>query len=318
MRTASSEVRDSSLAGVRLDVFIADHMKLFSRSQARTRVAEAQVNGRRVRLSHKLRLGDMVSVDYTEQVGPDVVAEDIPLSILFENDDAIVIDKPQGMVVHPGSGNAHGTMVNALLFHCSQLGEAFGQETARPGIVHRLDKETSGVIIAAKNPIAHEYLSAQFKSREVRKRYLAITVGTLPAAAGRIETRIVRDPVHRKRFTISAGRGRLAITHYKVIRVFTAMRTRDERGQSFSLVALMPRTGRTHQLRVHMRHLSTPILGDPLYGKPHPLFPDCGLLLHARGLTIRLPGEDHARTFAAAVPERFKSVLRELHNLSPR
>jgi len=317
MKTA--EIRVTDQAGVRLDVFIADYMGLFSRSQAKARVAEVRVNGKPVRLSHRLRRGDDVRVEYTDPPPLELLAQDIPLPVIFENDDVIVIDKPQGMVVHPGSGNPTGTMVNALLFHCQGLQACFGDAEIRPGIVHRLDKDTSGVIIAAKNPKAHEFLAQQFKSREVRKRYLAILNGLPPDGRGKVETLIVRDSAHRKRFVCSTGKGRLAVTYYKVLRAFIpVVAGRQSRRNAYSFVSFLPRTGRTHQLRVHARHLSAPILGDPLYGRHDERFPSCTLMLHAYSLTIRLPGETQSRTFVSRVPRRFVQMLKALQSLSPR
>jgi 23S rRNA pseudouridine1911/1915/1917 synthase len=308
-----ARVEDPQSAGIRLDVFISETLGLFSRSQARSRVITVMVNGSSARLGKKLRLGDLVSVTYAEAPPCELVPEDIPLSILFENADVIVLDKAQGMVVHPGSGNSSGTLVNALLFHCRELSSVFGADDPRPGIVHRLDKDTSGVIVVAKNVTAHEALARQFRERNVRKRYLAVIAGKLPPETGVIETRIARDPYDRKRFTVVAAGGRVALTGYRVLRSFRAdIRT------GYGLVLLAPRTGRTHQLRVHMRHLGSPILGDPLYGAKDGAFPDASLMLHARRITLNLPGESEARTFSAPLPERFRAVLRDLQSFSPR
>jgi len=307
-RIAEARVEDPGLDGIRLDVFVSEHMGLFSRSQAKARIVEASVNGKPARLGRRLKPGDAVSVSWVDPPPMDLAAENIPLAIIFENEDAIVIDKPAGMVVHPGSGNRSGTLVNALLWHCAGLGSAFGGADPRPGIVHRLDKDTSGVIIVAKNPRAHEMLAAQFRSRSARKRYIAIVKGTLPAESGRIETRLARDPRHRMRFACVRTGGKPALTFYRVIRGYDA----------FSLVSLRPRTGRTHQLRVHMRHLKTPILGDPLYAHPDARFAEATLMLHARSLEIILPGEVTARSFTAPLPERMRVVLQKLQSLSPR
>lgn len=307
-RVAEARVDDPSLVGVRLDVFVSDHLGLFSRSQAKSRIVQATVNGRPARLSRRLKQGDAVAVSWVDPPPIQLAAEDIPLSILFENDDVVVLDKPAGMVVHPGSGNQSGTLVNALLGHCSGLTGAFGQADPRPGIVHRLDKDTSGVIIVAKNPRAHEMLAAQFRARSVRKRYIAIVTGEPPEPSGRIETRLARDPRHRKRFACVATGGRLSVTFYTVLRRFAG----------FALVSLRPRTGRTHQLRVHMRHLKTPILGDPLYGKPDVRFPQAALMLHARSLEIVLPGGTGGQVFTAPIPQAMRLALKQLQSLSPR
>ena len=297
--------------GVRLDVFIADRLGLFSRSQAKTRIVAMTVNGRPARPARKLRVGDMVSVEWTDPPPSELVPENIPLCVRFENDDVVVIDKPQGMVVHPGSGNASGTMVQALLFRYDGFANRFEEQGSRPGIVHRLDKETSGIIIVARHAAAHEMLAAQFRDRGVRKRYLAIVQGVLPAREGRIDNRIARDPHDRKRFTCVAAGGRTAVSRYRVLRSVVVGKS------AYSLVLLAPRTGRTHQLRVHMKFLGTPILGDPVYGRHDPRFPDARLMLHARSLTIRLPGEGEPRTFVSPMPTRFLDVLQELQNFSP-
>ncbi len=248
--------------GVRLDVFIADRLGLFSRSQARSRVVSTTVNGKPARLARKLRVGDLVRVDWADPPPSELVPENIPLCVRFENEDVVVIDKPQGMVVHPGSGNAGGTMVHALLFRYAGFTDRFAESGSRPGIVHRLDKETSGIIIVARHPAAHEMLAAQFRDRSVRKRYLAIVQGVPAEREGRIDKRIARDPHDRKRFTCVATGGRTASTRYRVLRSFGAGKG------SYSLVVLAPRTGRTHQLRVHMKSIGTPILGNPVYGRP--------------------------------------------------
>jgi len=212
------------------------------------------------------------------------------------------------MVVHPGSGNRAGTLVNALLFHSARLAREFGEGDPRPGIVHRLDKETSGLIIVAKNPSAHDFLARQFQARSTKKTYLAILKGVPRSPAGSVETRIVRDPGNRKRFTVVRSGGRVAITSWKIVRLF----------DGYSLVALSPKTGRTHQLRVHMRHMRTPILGDPLYARRDERFPDATLMLHARRLVIRLPGEPAPRVFLSAPPARMRAVLEQLQSFSPR
>lgn len=299
---------------IRLDVYICEHLRLFSRSQARGRIVDASVNGAPARLARKVRRGDLLRVSYRDPPPLDLLAEEIPLEVRFENDQVIVIDKPQGMVVHPGSGNRTGTFLNALLGRCRDLSQRFPSEDARPGIVHRLDKETSGVLIAAKNPGAHAFLARQFHDRTVRKRYLAITMGIPSPREGSVEDRIARDPRHRKRFASVASGGRTAVTGYRVLRSFDA----GNGAARYALVLLAPRTGRTHQLRVHMKRLGTPILGDALYGRRDSKFGDARLMLHARSLTITLPGEESPRTFTTPMPRRFRDVVRALHSFSPR
>jgi 23S rRNA pseudouridine1911/1915/1917 synthase len=235
--------------------------------------------------------------------------EDIPLTVLYEDSQVLVADKPAGMVVHPGAGNFSGTLVHALLFRIGGWPESEGASAPglRPGIVHRLDKDTSGVIITAKNPRAQEFLAAQFRERRVKKEYLAVVKGRLYPLTGRISSYLIRDSGNRKKFTWNGeGRGRLAVTSYRVLKVF----------ENHSLVLLRPRTGRTHQLRVHMLSLGHPIAGDPLYSRPGgeaKSLPQ-GLMLHARRLSLLLPGETGERTFQAPLPERFKQYLSELRS----
>jgi len=311
-RAIEARVERPQDVGIRLDVFITERLGLFTRSQARSRVVSLAVNGAPARMGRKLKLGDVVLLSYADPPASDLTPENMPLAVLFENDDVIVIDKPQGLVVHPGSGNRSGTLVNAVLFHFRQLAAGFPPGDPRPGIVHRLDKETSGVIIVAKSSAAHHFLAAQFQDRTARKRYVAVVQGRMPSENGRIETRLARDPRNRKRFTCVLSGGRQAVTRYRVLRTFAAGR------DVYTYVLLAPRTGRTHQLRVHMRHVGCPILGDSLYGRHDARFPDALLLLHARSLAIRLPGDAQPRTFSAPVPLRFRSLLTELQSFSPR
>jgi len=293
---------------MRLDAFLAEHLGLFSRSQGKTRVVSLAVNGAPARPGKKLKMGDRVSLVWAEPPGTNLEPEDIPLSIIFENEDVIVLDKPQGMVVHPGSGHQKSTLVNALLFHCSKLASEFGEGDTRPGVVHRLDKDTSGLVIVAKNVATHDFLARQFQARSARKTYLAILKGAPQSRTGSIETRIARDPRNRKRFTVVRSGGRVAVTSWKVIRLF----------EGYSLVALAPKTGRTHQIRVHMRHMRTPILGDPLYARRDRRFPEATLMLHARRLAILLPGDTIPRVFLSPVPERMRSVIEQIQSFSPR
>jgi 23S rRNA pseudouridine1911/1915/1917 synthase len=311
-RSAEARVDDPGDDGLRLDVFVAERMGLFSRSQARARIVSVSVNGAAARLARRVRTGDVISVSYTDPPAMELVPQDIPLAILYEDPRVVVIDKPQGMVVHPGSGNPTGTLVNALLHRYQMLAQGFGPGEARPGIVHRLDKDTSGVIITAKSAEAHDALAAQFHDRTVRKRYVAIVQGCPSPREGAIDAMLARHPRDRKRFRCVKQGGRPALTRYRVERIFSA------EGRTYALVQLAPRTGRTHQLRVHLRHIGTPILGDPIYGRKDPLFPDATLMLHARSLRLRLPGEEEPRTFVSPIPERMRSLLARLQSFSPR
>ncbi|MCL2557502.1 MAG: RluA family pseudouridine synthase, partial [Treponema sp.] len=263
----------------------------------------AKVNGKAAKISQPVKNGDFLEISWNEACIENLIPENISLKILNEDARTIVINKRQGMVVHPGAGNRSGTLANALLYRmlkrdCAPPG-ALG---IRPGIVHRLDKDTSGVMIAAYDEEAHAFLSAQFKSRSAKKKYIAIVKGIPPQAKARIETCIARDPRDRKRFAVAA-RGKAAITSYSVLKTW----------RSHSLLLLRPKTGRTHQLRVHLRHIGCPILGDPIYGRKDTLFPDATLMLHARSLAIALPSEPgEPSEFKAPAPRRFAEIIRRL------
>ncbi|MFP4378374.1 MAG: RluA family pseudouridine synthase [Spirochaetales bacterium] len=291
--------------GMRLDRYIAEVLELCSRSQIPQRVEQVTVNGESVKLSLKIKTGDLVEVETKPPEPSELVAESIPLDILYEDEHVVVVNKPAGMVVHPGAGNWSGTMANALLGHISGLEEAFDDEL-RPGIAHRLDKDTTGVIIAAKHPEALGWLSAQFQSRRTIKTYIAAVRGTPSHVSGTIDLPIGRDPKHRKRFAVRPHGGKSAITEYTLL----------YQGAHHSIVRLRPTTGRTHQLRVHMASLGTPILGDPIYGRSSKHFPDLPLMLHAYRLEIRLLHESERRAFTAALPETFTALLPDQLDLS--
>ena len=292
-------VDDPDHQGLRVDLYLADEMEILTRSQLKARLSNMSVNGCSAKLSRKLELGDTVHLELLPVQATTVNPEDIELDILYENDDVVVVHKPQGMVVHPANGNYTGTLVQGLLFRYSGLRTEF-QEPVRPGIIHRLDKDTSGVIIAAKNASSHEFLSRQFRKKRVEKKYLAIVKGSPAPSTGIIEKPLARDPHNRKRFRCSENGGKTATTEYKTLC----------RLDKYSFLVLKPKTGRTHQLRVHMLSLGTPIVGDPLYSRKVQGGPGCGLMLHAYRLKILLPGEKNPRTFRAPLPERFKQILR--------
>jgi len=318
-------VNDIDPAGLRLDRYIAENLCLLSRSQIKARELEARVNNKAAKISRIVKNGDEIELSWNEAEPVNLIPENIPLDIIFENNRVVVINKPQGMVVHPGAGNWQGTLANALYHRRLEL-RLFTEEEAdahglRPGIVHRLDKDTSGVIIAAWDDEALAFLAEQFKSRKARKTYIAIVSGIPKEKKGRIETFIARDPKDRKRFTVSApglgpgkglgsgkglahgkASGRASLTLYSVIKTW----------KSHSLLLLRPKTGRTHQIRVHLRHLGHPVAGDPIYGFTDPVFQNAGLMLHSRSLAITLPGETEQRVFKAPLPERFTKMFKLL------
>ncbi|MDR1248360.1 MAG: RluA family pseudouridine synthase [Treponema sp.] len=291
--------------GFRLDSYVAEKLKLLTRSQLKAKLLDAKLNGKPVKLSRPVQSGDMLELAWADPEPLTLIPEDLPLDVLYEDDRVVVLNKAPGMVVHPGAGNRRGTLANALLYRrLNRSGPPAALSSSvpgscRPGIVHRLDKDTSGVIIASYDDAALAFLADQFKERTVKKTYAAIVRGTPREAAGIIETRIVRDSRDRKRFAVSADRGKAALTRYRVIRSWGA----------YSLLALQPRTGRTHQLRIHLRHLGHPILGDPVYGIPDRQFPKAGLMLHARTLVIILPGQDRPSLFKAPLPGRFREFI---------
>ncbi|HPH96642.1 MAG TPA: RluA family pseudouridine synthase [Anaerolineaceae bacterium] len=288
----------------RLDRVIVLHMPDLSRSriQALIRDGRIKVNGQVVtKTGANIEAGYEIEVDLPPVQPTGLVAEDIPLDVLFENDALLVINKPAGMVVHPAAGHASGTLVNAALAHAPEM-EGIGGEQ-RPGIVHRLDKDTSGIIVIAKTDEAHHWLQDQFRLRQVHKTYLALVDGRPPTPEGRIEAPIGRDPSHRKRMAITKPeKGREAATEYHVIETFP----------NHALVEAHPITGRTHQIRLHMAFIGCPIAGDTLYGHRTPSVELNRHFLHAARLQITLPGESKPRTFEAPLPAELAEVLAQL------
>jgi len=222
------------------------------------------------------------------------------LDIRFEDSRVLVINKPAGVVVHPAAGNHTRTLIQGILYHCHEIGQAFPDDALRPGIVHRLDKDTSGVIIAAKTPEAHDFLSDQFKRRAVSKKYYALVKGRMPNNRGTIKTKIARDRQHRKRFAVSTDHGKDAETRFRVLKNF----------EHYSFISLKPKTGRTHQLRVHMAHAGHPIVGDKIYSRKDNRLPLAPLMLHAYSLTIRTEEGGDPRIFRAPLSRQFRKTLR--------
>jgi 23S rRNA pseudouridine1911/1915/1917 synthase len=290
----------------RLDKFLVRCLPEFSRSRLQTLIKDGlvQVNGSVVtKAGYPLDPGSQVQVTIPAQQPVDLVAEDIPLNIVFENDELVVIDKPAGMVVHPAVGHSQGTLVNAVLGHDPEL-EGVGGEL-RPGVVHRLDKDTSGLILVAKNDRALHWLQDQFRLRKVRKIYLALSDGHPPTPTGRIEAPIGRDPSLRKQMAIVPDqKGRAAASEYHVLESFP----------NHTLFEVYPETGRTHQIRLHLAFINCPIVGDILYGRKRPTLPLNRQFLHAGRLTILLPGETTPRTFEAPLPADLQEVLDSLRN----
>lgn len=288
---------------IRLDRYLAEAVGLASRSGLRGRIEALTCNDRPAKLSTRVRAGDRINgvLLPLEPIGAD--PEDIPLNTLFENENVLVIDKEQGTVVHPGAGNRSGTIANALAWRFRATRFFSPEEGDRPGIVHRLDKDTSGVMIIAKNAPTHAYLVEQFAARRVHKRYLAIVKGTPRPSFGVIDIPIARDRHNRLRYKAEAnGGGKEAITDYKTLRTFGR----------YSLVRFSPRTGRTHQIRAHALAIGCPILGDPLYARRDAEFPDATLMLHALVLEISIEDGSEPRRFRARVPIRFAEAINRL------
>jgi len=291
-------VVEASGEGKRLDVFIKEREPDFSRTVIQALIAadKVRVNGKSVKAHHKLRLGDRVQWARPELPKCEVVAEDIPLSVLFEDEAVCVIDKPAGLVVHPGAGHREHTLVHALLHHVSSLSQLSRE---RPGIVHRLDKETSGVMVVAKTNAAHMDLARQFKDHTIERRYVALVDGDVAFDEGVVDIPIRRHATDRQRMTAGySDDAKEARTLYKVIRRFG----------SFTAVSFLPQTGRTHQLRVHMAYLGHPILGDRVYGKKKN-FPR--LALHAEALAFTHPVTQERVHFSSPLPAEMQEVLKE-------
>lgn len=264
------------------------------------------LNGRAVRKSAKVHPGDKISLEYDEEVFEGLDAEDIPLAVIYEDESILVIDKPQGMVVHPGAGVHSGTLVNALL---SRYGEDFAaSDDERPGIVHRLDKDTSGVMVIARTASALEALQIQFSSHDAEKHYKAIAKGVFPELHGFIESNIERDPKDRKKFraTDRPDRGRYAKTEFTVERILSG----------YTLLDVRIHTGRTHQIRVHLRSEGHPILGDPIYGISDPRYREATLMLHAFSLDINHPETGERMHFESPMPERMTQMIQRLSDPS--
>ena len=286
------------LARMRLDLFLVKSLPQFSRSriQQLIRAGFVHIRGAATRPNQSVRSGDEIEVTEPPPEKIQTEPEAIPLSLLFEDNDLIVINKAAGMTVHPGAGQREHTLVNALLHHCSTLSGIGGKE--RPGIVHRLDKETSGCLVVAKNDVAHRELSKQFTARTVEKIYLALVAGKLRKETGVIENKIGRHPVHRQRMGVSSSRGRAAKTEYRVL----------HSSKQASLVECKLHSGRTHQIRVHLQHLGNPVLGDKVYA-PRLAKDFARQMLHAWKLGFRHPRTGEWKTFEAAVPDDFRQAV---------
>ncbi len=294
---------EENLNNVRLDTALSKLMEDRSRSFFQNLIEKKKVtvNNDIKKSNHKLKTGDKVQVIIPDPVILKVEAEDIPLDILYEDKDLIVVNKPQGMVVHPASGNLTGTLVNALLNHCSDLSGING--VVRPGIVHRIDKDTSGILVVAKNDYSHNKLAEQLKNHSMTREYTALVEGIIQNDSGTVDAPLGRHPVDRLKIAVIQG-GRRAVTHYNVM----------ERFKKNTLVNCHLETGRTHQIRVHMNYIGHPLVGDPVYGYKKQRFNLKGQLLHARKLGFIHPSTGEYMEFNSDIPEEFKKIINILRN----
>ncbi len=291
-------------AGERIDKFLSDELSDRSRSFLQKLIKEqyVKVNDKPVKASYRLNFGDLVSITFPEPEKPNIAAENIPLDILYEDQDLIIINKPKQMVVHPAPGHYTGTLVNALLYHCQDNLSGING-SLRPGIVHRIDMDTTGSLVVCKNDAAHQSLSAQLKEHSIQRVYKAIVHGVLKEDSGCIDAPIGRHPTERKKMSTLCKNGREAVTHYQVL----------ERFGAFTYIQCRLETGRTHQIRVHMASVGHPLLGDLVYGPKKCPFPKLvGQTLHAETLGFIHPRTDEYMEFHAPLPEYFSGLLNRL------
>lgn len=287
-------------SGQRLDKYLAEEMADLSRSRIKELVqaGEVLVNGKKSKVSYKVQKGDLIQVTVLPLEPLALEAENIPLDIVYEDEDVIVVNKPQGMVVHPAAGHPSHTLVNALLYHTRDLADS--PEGFRPGIVHRIDKDTSGLLMVAKNAAARESLEKQLAAKSNKRQYLAIVHGNFAEEEGTIDAPIGRNPKDRKQMAV-VEKGKSAVTHFRVL----------EQYQGYSLVECQLETGRTHQIRVHMAYIGHPLAGDPLYG-PRKTLPGHGQFLHAKTLGFEQPSTGEWLEFSVQPPEIFQQTVADL------
>ena len=293
--------------GKRLDIYLSEKNEDITRSYIKNLVDDEKilVNGKSVKSGYKVKNGDSIDVEIVEKVPENIVAEDIPLDIVYEDDDIIIINKAKGMVVHPANGNYTGTVVNSLMHsHEGKLSSING--VVRPGIVHRIDKDTSGIIVVAKNDNAHKKLSDQFKVHSISRKYVALVKGIIKEDELTIDKPIGRSTKDRKKMAVTDKNSRNAVTHISVLRRFYT--------SNVTLVEARLETGRTHQIRVHMASLHHPLIGDEVYGKKDPKFKVEGQMLHAKYLGFIHPTTNEFVEFDSELPDYFNKILTSLEN----
>ena len=290
-------------AGERIDKFLSGELSELSRSYIQKLLKEGMVtlNGRPLKANYRLREEDEIEIRIPPAMEPDILPEDIPLDILYEDSDVLVVNKPKGMVVHPGAGHYSGTLVNALLYHCGNSLSGING-VLRPGIVHRIDRDTTGSLLVCKNDIAHRSIAEQLKVHSITRRYRAIVYGNLKEEEGTINAPIGRHPVERKKMAINYKNGKEAVTHYRVL----------ERFRNYTYVECQLETGRTHQIRVHFSSMHHPLLGDEVYGPKEKPFHLEGQTLHAMILGFDHPATGEYMEFSAPLPEYFEKLLKKL------
>ncbi len=288
----------------RLDSYIVEELEDLSRTTVKRLIDEEKilVNGKKQKSSYKPEMGDVISIDMPEAREIKLEAQNIPVPVIYEDNDIIVVNKPKGMVVHPANGNPDGTLVNAILAMCKNSLSGIGGEI-RPGIVHRLDKDTSGLLIVAKNDTAHMKMSKQIQDRKVTKKYIALVKGVIAENEATIDLPIARSTKDRKKMGVDPN-GKNAITHFKVLK----------RYDKYTLLELKIDTGRTHQIRVHMSYIGHPVVGDSVYSNGKNEFDIEGQMLHARYLEFKHPITGEELKLEAPIPEYFESILKKLEN----
>ncbi len=294
---------EEALAGERIDKFLSDSLPDVSRSYIQKLIKDGQVtvNQKTVKSNYKLNAGDLLSMEEPELQEPDIEAEDIPLDILYEDSDLLIINKPKGMVVHPSAGHYSGTLVNALMHYCKEdLSGING--VLRPGIVHRIDMDTTGSLLVCKNDFTHNHIAEQLKVHSITRVYHAIVHGVIKDDEGTINAPIGRHPIDRKKMSINHKNGKEAVTHYKVLKRF----------KNFTYIECRLETGRTHQIRVHMSSIGHPLLGDSVYGPAKSPYKLQGQTLHAKTIGIIHPRTEEYVEVNAPLPEYFSNLLKKL------
>lgn len=298
-------IADDESLGIRIDAYLSDKLTGFTRSYIQKIISDGAVtvNKKLVSKSYKLCKRDLIKISIAENTELEIIAQNIPLDIVYEDDDLLVVNKPKGMVVHPAAGNTDGTLVNALLFHCK--GKLSGiNGVNRPGIVHRIDKDTSGLLVVAKSDTAHFGLSEQFSEHSITREYHAVVYGNIKDDKGTISAPIGRHPVNRKQMAVTLSNSKHAVTHYEII----------ERFGNFTYIKCHLETGRTHQIRVHMASIGHPIAGDELYGPKKVIKSLCGQCLHAKVLGFTHPVTGNEQIFDSSLPDYFTKFIKTLRN----